>query len=145
MRLFLPEQIKPYLRWIEQLLYPYRYDFSNPILNKATDQLLSDYKQYQLIQNKRPMLANDEYYFALFDNRERHQYFYRAWAAIYVLHSMSSCAMQLRPSDEEIFVRGALKDYLYNFLENAANDETVCPRCFLDGFGVDIEKRRIDT
>jgi hypothetical protein len=145
MKLFLPEQIKPYLNWIARLLYPYRDDFSRPILNNATNQLLADYKQYQFIQNERPINPNDKYYFALFDNRNRYQYFYRAWAAVYVLYSMHSCGMQLRPSDEEIFAQKALRNYLYDFLENASKDETVCPQCFLDAFCIDVIQRRVDT
>lgn len=144
MRLFLPEQIKPYLNWAKNLLYPYREDFSRPILNDATNMLLANYKQYQFIKDTSPIHPNDEYYFALFDNRTRHQYFYRAWAAVYILYSIRPHEIQIWPSDSEAFAQNALRDYLYDLLENASNDETICPQCFLDGFGVDVVKRRID-
>ena len=143
MKLFLPEQIKPYLRAVEDLLSSYTKSFTKPIIYFATDLLLDNLKQYNALKNIRPIHPNDEYYFALFDGRSRHMYFYRSWAAACILYYTRPHSYELRPSESEMASRRALREYLFDILDNGKEDATVCPECFLDGFNIDIEKRTI--
>ena len=145
MILFLPTQIKSYLILVKDLLYPYNNDFSKPILDYATKQLISDYHRYQLIKEQKNMDPDDEYYFALFDNRKRSHNFYKSWAAVCILFSMRPKGLVLWPDEEVSFTRKTLNNYLYDFLEKVSIDESICPRCFLDGFGIDIVKRTVIT
>ena len=143
MKLFLPEQIKPYLRSVEDLLSSYNRSFTKPIINYATDLLLADLKQYNFIKDKRPIHPNDEYFFALFDGRSRHLYFYRSWAAACILYHTRPHSFEIRPSEAEMASKRALRNYLYDILDAGKEDETVCPEYFLDYFNIDIKNRTI--
>ena len=145
MRLFLPEQIKPYIRCVEDIVSPYNNKFSKPIIYRATEQLLADLKQYNFIRDKRPIHPDDDYYFALFDNRERHLYFYRSWAAVYVIFSIRPHVFELRSSDDEANAHNSLRKFLFDFLEPRVGDDTLCPYCFPSAFLVNIEKRIVEN
>ena len=130
----LPKIIYPYYAQVLTILEPYNTEYINKIKSGARDQLVDDLKQYnhQNVQNY--PYEKEQYYFDV--AKSKNSWEYSAWAKLYIRYQLAHYRPLLY-NESESRVCKQLIVYLDEQIKPILEDETICPRSFIDVYCVD--------